>query len=126
MSGKASKGKRAKTRNSHSNRGGKITVNKLLQQIPIGSQVDIKINGSIHSGMPFRRYQGMTGTVIGKQGSAYFVSVSKIGKMMKVLAGPGHLTVSRGSANKAMELAAHAAHVAHSHKGGKVEEKVAA
>ena len=123
MAGKASNGKRAKTRHSHHNKGGKITVNKLLQQIPVGSQVDIRINGSVHSGMPFRRYQGMTGTVISKQGSAYFVSVSKLGKMMKVLAGPAHLTVSRGSANKAMELTAHAGH-AHREKDG--DEKVAA
>ena len=127
MSGKASKGKRAKTRNSHSNRGGKITVNKLLQQIPIGSQVDIKINGSIHSGMPFRRYQGMTGKVVGKQGAAYIVSVSKVGKMMKVLAGPAHLTVSRGSANKAFDAANEAAKLAHSGKGSDDDdEKVAA
>ncbi len=127
MAGKASKGKRAKTRHSHHNSGGKVTVNKLLQQIPIGSQVDIRINGSIHSGMPFRRYQGMTGTVISRQGSAYFVSVSKLGKQMKVLAGPAHLTISKGSsANRAFDAANEAAKAAHTGKGPRDDDGVAA
>ncbi len=126
MAGKAAKGKRAKTRHSHRNKGGKVTVNKLLQQIPVGAKVDIKINSSVHSGMPFRRYQGMTGMVIGKQGSAYFVSVSKLGKQMKVLAGPAHLTISRGSAGFTPGIA-QGVHVAHVHgEGEEDEEKVAA
>lgn len=122
MAGKAAKGKRAKTRHSHTKKGGKVTVNKLLQQVPIGAKVDIRIDPSVHAGIPFRRYHGMTGTVIGKQGTSYYVSVSKLGKQMKVLVGPAHITVSRGSG-----IAEVAVHVVHAHnEDGVREERVAA
>ncbi|VVB99463.1 50S ribosomal protein L21e [uncultured archaeon] len=97
MACKKARGKRAKTRHSHTKKGSKVTVNTLLQQIPLGARVDIRINPAVHSGIPFRRYQGMTGTVVGRQGKAYYVAVSKLGKAMKVLAGPAHLNLSRGS-----------------------------
>ena len=122
MACKKARGKRAKTRHSHTKKGSMATVNKLLQQIPVGSTVDIKINPSVHSGIPFRRYQGLTGTVTRKQGSAYFVAVSKLNKEMSVLVGPAHLNISRGTPQA--EITGSALQIPI--KGKSVEGKVAA
>ena len=43
MASKKAKGKRAHTRDKFKKRGSKATVNKLLQEIPIGTKIDIKI-----------------------------------------------------------------------------------
>lgn len=97
MASKAARGKRAKTRNKISRKGPKVTVNKLLQEIAVGRQVDIVINASVQgSGMPFRRFHGMTGTVVGKQGSAFRVSLYQGNQPVELIVGPAHLRVSAG------------------------------
>ncbi len=97
MASKAAKGKRAKTRHKISSKTSKVTVNKLLQQIPIGSMVDIKINSSIHGGMPFRRHHGETGKVIGKLGRAFVVSIHQGNQPLELIVGPAHLNISKGT-----------------------------
>ncbi|HLC92264.1 MAG TPA: 50S ribosomal protein L21e [archaeon] len=119
MANKAAKGWRAKTRHKISGKGSKVTVNQLLKEIPVGSKVDIKIKGSMqNNGMPFRRYHGMTGTVVGKQGTAFKIALYNGNQPVELLIGPAHLTVSKGSGP--VESAVHV----HAHK--KAEEKVAA
>ena len=96
MPSKKAKGKRSKTRRLMRKRGPKTTVNKFLQEIPIGTKVDLKIDSSIHAGLIDTRYHGKTGTVIDKQGSAFVVAVSKGKKDVKLIVGPAHLNISRG------------------------------
>ena len=106
MSSKKSKGKRAKQRDKLK-RKERPTVNKLLQEIDKGSYVKIKINSSVHSGMPHHRYHGLTGRVSGKKGKAYLVDV-KLG-------------------NQPRELIVHAAHLSqYISKNLDDDEKVAA
>src|SRR3989338_8232974 len=97
MANKAARGKRAKTRHKIRRKGSKVTITKLLQQIPVGSKVDIKINGSSQGqGMPFRRYHGFTGTVTGKQGTAYVIELYNGNQPVELVIGPAHLTPSLG------------------------------
>lgn len=37
--------------------------------------MDIKIDPSEHSGMPYRRFHGKTGRILAKQGNAFVVAV---------------------------------------------------
>jgi len=101
MPSKKAKGKRSNTRHLMRKRTSKVTVNKLLQEIPIGTVVDLKIDSSIHAGLIDTRFHGKTGVVIGKQGSAFVVAVSKGNKDVKLIVGPAHLNISRGVKAKA-------------------------
>ena len=56
----------------------------ILREYKIGERVAIKIDPSFHYGMPHRRYHGLTGTVTGKRGRAYEVTVY-LGRKKKVL-----------------------------------------
>ncbi|CAM9292363.1 unnamed protein product, partial [Choristocarpus tenellus] len=59
-------GYRARTRDMFSRDFGKQGVNPLstyLRCYKIGDYVDIKVNPSIHKGMPFKYYHGRTGIV---------------------------------------------------------------
>ncbi|HIJ00347.1 MAG TPA: 50S ribosomal protein L21e, partial [Candidatus Methanomethylophilaceae archaeon] len=58
----------------------------------VGEKVNIVIDPSVHKGMPFRRFQGLTGTVAGRQGRAVVVNVKAGNKMKTVVARPEHLT----------------------------------
>ncbi|MCK4718824.1 MAG: 50S ribosomal protein L21e [Thermoplasmata archaeon] len=66
-------------------------VTHSLIMFETGEKASIVIDPSIHHGMPHRRFQGLTGTVMGKQGRAYVVNV-KVGNAKKtVVANPEHL-----------------------------------
>ena len=41
--------------------------------------------------MPSKRFQGLTGKIIGQRGRAYFIQIRDGGKMKKVLSKPEHL-----------------------------------
>ncbi|MEM4256868.1 MAG: 50S ribosomal protein L21e [Candidatus Diapherotrites archaeon] len=94
MANKKAKGVLAKTRAKR--KGPKVTPNKLLFPYEIGDYVDIKIDPSVSSGRPHRRYDGLTGRIVAKQGNCFYVEVSKLGKVMRVLCGTAHLKLSRG------------------------------
>ena len=92
MASKKAKGKRSKTRSLFKRRNiPKLTVNKLVQDFAKGQRIVIKVDPSFHSGMPTKRYQGKSGTVVGKQGKVFDVEVKK-GTMTKhLLVAPAHL-----------------------------------
>jgi len=77
LTNKKAKGVRAKTRDLFKRKGSKLSVSRLLKEFKNGDTVQININSSSHSGLPFRRYQGITGKVVGKQGSAFRVSLKE-------------------------------------------------
>ncbi len=91
MASKKARGKRAKTRDKFSRRGSKVTVNKLLQDFEENSRVIIKTNSSIHEGIPFRRFHGKIGTVIGKQGRAFKVEFKDGNLSKQLIVGAAHL-----------------------------------
>lgn len=106
MASKKAKGKRAKTRHSHKRKASRISVNKLLKEFKTGSAVQITINPSVHSGMPFRRYQGISGSVIGVQGRAVKVAVREGNAKRLLIVHPAHLKELKGESsgdNKKLE-----------------------
>ena len=57
----------------------------------MGEKANIILDPSIHHGMPSIRFQGKTGTVMGKQGRACVLAVKDGNKIKTVLATPEHL-----------------------------------
>ncbi len=78
---------REKLRRSHKD---KFTVNDMLKHFSIGDSVAIKINSSSAS-IPFRRFHGLTGSVLEKRGAAYVVQIKDGNKPKKIIAKPEHL-----------------------------------
>ncbi len=91
---KASKGPRSKTRNILRKKPrdrGLSPITKGMQEFENGERVNIVIDPSVHKGMPFHRFQGLTGIVVGKRGAAFEVSVKDGNKTKTVVARPEHL-----------------------------------
>ncbi len=70
---------------------GKIYVTKALQEFNVGDYVAIKIDPSIHKGMPHPRFYGRTGKVVEKRGRAYVIEVKDGNTIKKIIALPEHL-----------------------------------
>lgn len=59
-------GKRARTRNLFAQpfrRHGPVSLSKYMTTYKVGEIVDVKGNGSIHKGMPYKFYHGRTGKI---------------------------------------------------------------
>jgi large subunit ribosomal protein L21e len=82
-----SKGLRSKTRHlllKDPRKRGVLPPNRVLAEFPVGARVAIKMEPSQHKGMTHKRFQGLTGTVAAKQGSAFVIDVMH-GNMAKTL-----------------------------------------
>jgi len=92
---KHSKGYRTKTRKlltkSVRERGAIPKLSLLMHDYKEGEYVVVKINPSIHKGMPHRRYQGKVGVIVGKRGRAYEVKVTLGNKEKLIIVRPEHL-----------------------------------
>ena len=91
---KASKGTRTKTRSVLSKRPrdrGLSPITMGMQQFDAGEKVNIIVDPSVHKGMPFSRFHGLTGVVVGQRGDAFEVSVKSGNKTKMVVARPEHL-----------------------------------
>jgi len=91
---KMSKGPRAGTRfrlqRKPRSRGlTKITLS--LQTFEEGERATVKIDPSVHKGMPAKRFQGLTGVIKGTQGDCYVLEVHDGDKAKTVVARPEHL-----------------------------------
>jgi large subunit ribosomal protein L21e len=64
---------------------------KAMQQFDVGANVSIKIDSSVHKGMPHHRFQGYTGKIEGTQGAAYLVGVTVGNKHKTLVVLPEHL-----------------------------------
>lgn len=92
MSGKKAKGKRAKTRNlMRRNVRAKTTVNEILKPMKVGDVVQVNINSSRHEGLPHKRMQGKTGTVVSFQGKAPVLEIYDGNLKKKVITEKVHL-----------------------------------
>jgi len=92
---KGSKGYRCKTRSllrKNPRERGKIGLSTLLHDYKSGEKVVIKINSTVHKGMPHRRYHGKIGVVLDKRGKAYIVNVTQGNATKKIIVRPEHLT----------------------------------
>lgn len=86
------KGPRARTRHKLQKKiRGMPKVNDMLRKFAVGDKVAIKIEPSVHSAMPFPRYQGKIGSVVGTRGSAYLVAIKDGRKEKTLISHPVHL-----------------------------------
>jgi len=88
------KGFRRKTRNKLRRRlrdRGLSPLTRALQEFEKGDLVYIKIDPSIHKGMPYPRFQGINGIVKGKRGRAYLIEIKDGGKKKILISRPQHL-----------------------------------
>ena len=91
---KRSKGFRNRTRSKlrqNVRQRGRPPVTHSLRSFDDGTKVAISINPAIHAAMPHPRYAGLTGTVIGRRGKAFEVSIRDGGKTRMLIVGPEHL-----------------------------------
>jgi large subunit ribosomal protein L21e len=91
---KKSKGFRTRTRRllrKKPREKGKTSLSKLLHEYEPGSRVVVKIEPSVHKGMPHKRYHGKVGKIIQKRGRSYVVSVTQGKTAKKIIVRPEHL-----------------------------------
>ncbi len=88
--GHKSKGSRADTREKLTQTT-RPTITKFLQDFDIGQKVIIALEPSSHKGMPFPRFSGKLGRIVGKRGKSYIVEVRDLDKIKKVISRPEHL-----------------------------------
>jgi len=91
---KRSKGIRNRTRNimrKNPRDRGMTPITHSFIEYEVGEKASVVIDPSVHGGQPHMRFQGLTGTISGKQGKAYILQV-KVGKGTKdIIIGPEHL-----------------------------------
>jgi len=100
-----SHGERKRTRKKLSKRKrerGLSPISRAIQRFEQGDKVHIRIDPSIHKGMPHRRFHGMTGEVLGARGRAFIVSISDGARGRKrvkeLFIRPEHLSLQREGA----------------------------
>ena len=70
-------------------------VTCVIQNFDIGQQVHIVCNPSIQKGMPHRRFHGLTGTVLGRRGRAWMLTIRDGNADKIVIARPQHLKAQK-------------------------------
>jgi large subunit ribosomal protein L21e len=89
-----SHGERLKTRhkfNKDLRARGFSPVSRAIQDFVVGQKVHIDIDSSIHKGMPNRRFQGRTASVIGQRGRAYLLEMYDGNLKKMLIVRPQHL-----------------------------------
>jgi len=92
---KKSKGYRAKTRSllrRKPRERGKSGLSKILHDYKKGDKVVIKMDPSVHKGMPHRRYHGEIGVIADKRGGSYVISVKQGNAVKEIIVRPEHIT----------------------------------
>jgi large subunit ribosomal protein L21e len=70
---------------------GKLGLSRLLHEYKPGDKVVIKIDSSVHKGMPHYRYQGKIGVINYKKGRAYDINVTQGNAKKEIIVRPEHL-----------------------------------
>ncbi len=71
-------------------------LGRLLHRYETGDRAVIKIDPSVHKGMPHHRYHGRVGVVSAQRGRAYVLDVQEGGKIRKLIVRPEHVTPYTG------------------------------
>ena len=66
-------------------------LGRLLHEYKLGDRAIIKIDPSVHKGMPHHRYQGKVGIIEEKRGSAYIIRIKDGHKIRRLIVRPEHL-----------------------------------
>ncbi len=70
---------------------GVLPVTRVIQEFETGQRVHIVCEPSIQKGMPNRRFHGKTGSIIGRRGRAWLVSIYDGNKEKMIISRPQHL-----------------------------------
>jgi large subunit ribosomal protein L21e len=70
-------------------------VTCVIHNFDIGQHVHIVCNPSIQKGMPHRRFHGLTGTVLGRRGRAWMLTIRDGNADKIVIARPQHLKAQK-------------------------------
>ncbi len=92
--GRKAKGYRRKTRSVLTKKPrerGKTGLSKILYEYKPGEKVVVKIDPSIHKGMPHRRYHGKIGVIVNKKGRSYIVNVPQGNAVKEIIVRPEHI-----------------------------------
>ena len=91
-------GTRRKTRNKlRRKKRDNSPVSWAVKEYPVSSTVHIKIDPSVHKGMPHPKYIGHTGKITEKRGRAYLVEVMDGDKEKHLLVRAEHLAPAGGA-----------------------------
>ena len=85
-----SHGPRRRTREKF-RRTGRTAVNMFVKQFRNGERIVIDINSSSQGGMPFKRFQGLSGKIIEKRGNAYIIEIKDGNKTKTIISRPEHM-----------------------------------
>jgi large subunit ribosomal protein L21e len=66
-------------------------LGRLLHIYNPGDRAILKIDPSVHKGMPHARYQGKVGIIQEKRGSAYIIQIQEGRKKRSLIVRPEHL-----------------------------------
>ena len=88
---RASKGVKSGTRRKLEQKLARPTITRFLQEFNIGQKVVITLEPSSHKGMPFPRFKGTSGKIIGRRGNSYIVKIKDGDKIKKIISRPEHL-----------------------------------
>ena len=91
---KKSKGYRSRTRillKKEPRERGKLGISRLLHNYLSEEKVSIKIDPSVHKGMPHRRYQGKIAKIIERRGRSYIIEVPVKSVKKTLILRPEHL-----------------------------------
>jgi large subunit ribosomal protein L21e len=92
--GRKAKGYRRKTRSllrRNPRERGKIGLSKVLHEYEPDEKVVVKLDPSVHKGMPHRRYHGRIGVIVDKRGRSYVVNVSQGKAIKEIIVRPEHI-----------------------------------
>ena len=70
---------------------GKTGLSKILYEYKPGEKVVVKIDSSVHKGMPHRRYHGKIGVIVNKRGRSYIVNVTQGRAVKEIIVRPEHI-----------------------------------
>lgn len=93
--GRKAKGYRRKTRyllQRKPRERGKTGLSKILREYEPAEKVVIKLDPSMHKGMPHRRFHGKIGVIAEKRGRSYVVNVSQGNAIKEIIVRPEHIT----------------------------------
>jgi large subunit ribosomal protein L21e len=93
--GRKAKGFRKKTRyllKRKPRERGKTGLSKVLREYEPEEKVVIKLDPSVHKGMPHRRFHGKIGVIANKRGGSYVINVTQGNATKEIIVRPEHIT----------------------------------
>ena len=98
--GRKAKGYRRKTRyllKRKPRERGKTGLSKVLREYEPEQKVVIKLDPSVHKGMPHRRFHGRIGVIANKRGGSYVINVTQGKATKEIIVRPEHITPHKGA-----------------------------